>query len=152
MNQRRIWLADHRGRNAVVVLVPRHRAAHAGHRRDGNEIQRRPPELVPANLVPDRAPVWSGKLLSFPERNALPMKGFLAGKTQDWRCSTLAATIPGSLRGRARPPIGIVALNGVAAAIAPATSTLPLFSRVAACHSLVVVMSLVAVNVPALAS
>jgi hypothetical protein len=205
MNQRRIWLADHRGRNAVVVLVPRHRAAHAGHRRDGNEIQRRPPELVPANLVPDRAPVWSGKLLScqdaiarfaftrayqvrhgnaleydflfglaahleqreslvlvgsgprgigplIPERNALPMKGFLAGKTQDWRCSTLAATIPGSLRGRARPPIGIVALNGVAAAIAPATSTLPLFSRVAACHSLVVVMSLVAVNVPALAS
>jgi hypothetical protein len=92
--------------------------------------------MVPANLVPDRAPVWSGKLLScreaigrfaltrayqvrhgnaleydflfglaahleqreslllvgsgprgigplIPERNALPMKGFLAGKTQD---------------------------------------------------------------------
>jgi hypothetical protein len=91
--------------------------------------------MVPANLVPERAPVWSGKLLScreaisrfsftrayqvrhgnaleydflhelcahlgereslvlvgsgprgigplIPERNALPMKGFLAGKTQ----------------------------------------------------------------------
>ena len=25
MNQRRIWLADHRGRDAVVALVPRHR-------------------------------------------------------------------------------------------------------------------------------
>ena len=211
---RRIWIADHRGRNAVVVLVPRRRAAAPlGHRdatgapvrfsrcikstanfeslsrrygnpealtraladgdpeldlevagretgacdrvyvdhdgkplysatmlevicdRDGNGIQRRPPELVPANLVPDCAPVWSGKLLScreaiayfaftrayqvrhgnaleydflfglaahleqreslvlvgsgprgigplIPERNALPMKGFLAGKTQ----------------------------------------------------------------------
>jgi hypothetical protein len=104
--------------------------------RDGKEIERRPPELVPANLVPDTAPVWSDKLLScreaigrfaftrayqvrhgnaleydflhglaahlerreslvlvgsgprgigplVPERNALPMKGFLAGKTQD---------------------------------------------------------------------
>jgi len=211
---RRIWLADHRGRNAVVVLVPRRRTTLLGHRDaggspvrscrcikstsnsdsllrqhgepgalaralvdgdpeldleaagretgacdrvyvghdgkplysarllevicdpDGYEIQRRPPELVPANLVPDCAPVWSGKLLScrdaiarfaftrayqvrhgnaleydflfglaahleqreslvlvgsgprgigplIPERNALPMKGFLAGKTQD---------------------------------------------------------------------
>jgi hypothetical protein len=212
---RKIWLADHRGRNAVVVIIPRRHAAPLGHRdsagapvrscrciksttetnfnsllrqhgdpatlaqalvdgdpeidleaagretgacdrvyldhdgkplysarllevicdRDGNEIQRRPPELVPANLVPDTAPVWSGKLLScrdaigrfaftrayqvrhgnaleydflfglaahleqreslvlvgsgprgigplIPERNALPMKGFLAGKTQ----------------------------------------------------------------------
>jgi hypothetical protein len=210
---RRIWLADHRGRNAVVVLVPRRRATLRGHRdaagspvrscrcikstaetnallrhhgepdalaralvdgdpeadlevagretggcdrvyldhdgkplysarmlevicdSDGREIQRRPPELVPANLVPDCAPVWSGKLLScreaigrfaftrvyqvrhgnaleydflyglaahleqrdslvlvgsgargigplIPERNALPMKGFLGGKTQ----------------------------------------------------------------------
>ena len=103
--------------------------------RDGNEIQRRPPEMIPANLVPDSAPVWSGKLLSYreaisrfaftrayqvrhgntleydflyglaahleqgqslvlvgsgprgigpliPERNAPPMKGFLAGKTR----------------------------------------------------------------------
>ena len=210
---RRIWLADHRGRNAVVVLVPRRRATLRGHRDaagspvrscrcikstaeisallrqhgqpdalaralvdgdpeadlevagretggcdrvyldhdgkplysasmlevicdpDGREIQRRPPELVPANLVPDCAPVWSGKLLPcreaigrfaftrvyqvrhgnaleydflyglaahleqrdslvlvgsgprgigplIPERNALPMKGLLAGKTQ----------------------------------------------------------------------
>jgi hypothetical protein len=212
---RKIWLADHRGRNAVVVLVPRRHAAPLGHRdssgapvrscrcikstaetnfasllsrhgqpealaralvdgdpeldmeaagretgacdrvyvghngkplysarllevvcdRDGKEIQSRPPELVPANLIPDCAPVWSGKLLScreaigrfaftrayqvrhgnaleydflhglaahleqreslvlvgsgprgigplIPERNALPMKGFLAGKTQ----------------------------------------------------------------------
>jgi hypothetical protein len=213
MSQRKIWLCDHRGRNAVVVLVPRRRAAPLGHRDaagssvrfcrcikttatfdsllrrhgesealaralvdgdpeldleaagretgscdrvylghdgkpfysarmlevifdcDGREIQRRPPELVPANLVPDCAPVWSGKLLScreaigrfaftrayqvrhgnaleydflhglaahleqrdslvlvgsgprgigplIPERNALPMKGLLAGKTQ----------------------------------------------------------------------
>jgi hypothetical protein len=212
---RKIWLADHRGRNAIVVLVPRRHATPLGHRdsagapvrscrciksttetnfnsllrrhgqpealaralvdgdpeldlevagretgscdrvyvgqegkplysarllevicdRDGKEIQRRPPELVPANLVPECAPVWSGKLLScreaigrfaftrayqvrhsnaleydflhglaahleqreslvlvgsgprgigplIPERNALPMKGFLAGKTQ----------------------------------------------------------------------
>jgi hypothetical protein len=103
--------------------------------RDGKEIQRRPPELVPANLVPNCAPVWSGKLLLYreaigrfaftrayqvrhsnaleydflrglaahleereslvlvgsgprgvgpliPERNALPMKGFLAGNTR----------------------------------------------------------------------
>ena len=27
------------------------------------ELQRRPPEVVPANLVPDVPPVWSGKLL-----------------------------------------------------------------------------------------
>jgi len=212
---RRIWLADNRGRNAIVVLVPRRRAVapierrdaagapvrfcrcikstanfeslsrrhgdsdalaralvnadpevdleaagretgacdrvYVGHDgkplysatmlevlcdRDGKEIERRPPELVPANLVPDTAPVWSDKLLScreaigrfaftrayqvrhgnaleydflhglaahlerreslvlvgsgprgigplVPERNALPMKGFLAGKTQD---------------------------------------------------------------------
>jgi len=210
---RRIWLADYRGRNAVVVLVARRRPASLGHRdaggspvrfcrcikststfdsllrrhgelqalaralvdgdpeldleaagrqtgacdriylghdgkplysarllevicdHNGNEIQRRTPELVPANLVPDCPPVWSGKLLScreaigrfaftrayqvrhgnaleydflhglathleqrdslvlvgsgprgsgplIPERNALPMKGFLAGKTQ----------------------------------------------------------------------
>ena len=215
MTQRRIWLADHRGRNAVVVLVPRRHAAPRGHLdaagapvrfcrsiksttetnfnsllrrhgqpeplaralvdgnpeldlevvgretgacdrvyvdhdgkpfysarvleviydRDGREIQRRAPELVPPNLIPDRAPVWSGKLLSYreaigrfaftrayqvrhtnaleydflfalaahleqrqslvlvgsgprgigpliPERNALPMKGLLAGRTQ----------------------------------------------------------------------
>ena len=214
MNQRRIWLSDHRGRNAVVVLVPRrsitsgpvaHRDAagvavhfrrcikttvtldsllqhgdsetlaqklvdgdpeldleiagretgpcdrvYVGHDgrplysarmlevicdRDGNEIQRRPLEMVAANLVPDQPPAWSGKLLScreavgrfaftrvyqvrhgnaleydflhglaryleqresivlvgfgprgvgplIPERNALPMKGFLAGKTR----------------------------------------------------------------------
>jgi hypothetical protein len=216
MTQRKIWLCDHRGRSAVVVLVSRRRVAPLGHRdaagapvrfsrcikstadtnfdalsrrhgepetlaralvagdpeldieatgratgacdrvyvghdgnplysarmlevicgRDGEEIQRRPPEMIPANLVPDSAPVWSGKLLSgrqaigrfaftrayqvrhgnaleydflfglaahleqreslvlvgsgprgigplIPERNALPMKGFLAGKTQD---------------------------------------------------------------------
>ena len=215
MTQRRIWLADHRGRNAVVVLVPRRHAAPRGHLdatgapvrfcrcikattktnfnsvllrhgqtealaralvdgdpeldmevvgretgacdrvyldhggkpfysarmlevicdRDGREIQHRPPELVPPNLTPDHAPVWSGKLLSYreaigrfaftrayqvrhtnaleydflfglaahleqrqslvlvgsgprgigpliPERNALPMKGLLAGRTQ----------------------------------------------------------------------
>src|ERR1019366_2904494 len=147
MAERRVWLCDHRGRNAVVVLVPRHRAAPLGHRdatgapvkfsrcikstaetsfdalsrrqgdpealaralvdaapelaleaagretgacdrvyvshdgkplysarllevicdRDGKEIQRRPPELVPANLVPDCASVWSGRLLSHRE-------------------------------------------------------------------------------------
>jgi len=215
MTQRKIWLCDHRERNAVVVLVSRRRVAPIGYRdaagapvrffrcirstadtnfdslsrrqgepealartlvdgdpeldleavgretgpcdrvylghdgrplysarllevicdRDGKEIQRQPPELVPSNLVPDCAPVWSGKLLScreaiarfaftrsyqvrhanaleydflfglaayleqreslvlvgsgprgigpiIPERNALPMKGFLAGKTQ----------------------------------------------------------------------
>jgi hypothetical protein len=216
MTQRKIWLCDHRGRNAVVVLVSRLRAAplggyrdssgapvrscrciksttetnfnsllrrhgqpealaralvdgdpeldlevagreagacdrvHLDHDgmplysarmlevicdRDGREIQRRPPEMVPANLVPDTAPVWSGKMLScrdaiarfaftrayqvrhgnaleydflrglaahleqrdshvlvgagprgigplIPERNALPMKGFLTGKTR----------------------------------------------------------------------
>jgi hypothetical protein len=139
MAERRVWLCDHRGRNAVVVLVPRRRAAPLGHRdatgapvrfsrcikftadtnfdalsrchgepqalaralvdgdpeidleaagresgtcdrvyvghdgkpfysarmmevicdRDGKEIQRLPPEMVPANLVPDCAPVWS---------------------------------------------------------------------------------------------
>jgi hypothetical protein len=32
MSQRKIWLCDHRGRNAVVVLVPRRRAARIGHR------------------------------------------------------------------------------------------------------------------------
>ena len=31
MTQRRIWLADHCGRNAVVVLVPRRHAAPRGH-------------------------------------------------------------------------------------------------------------------------
>ena len=147
MTQRRIWLCDHRGRNAIVVLVSRRHAAPLGHRdaagapvrfsrhikstadtnfdslsrqhgepealaqalvagdpdldieaagretgacdrvyvghdgkplysatmlevicdRDGNEIQRRPPEMIPANLVPDSAPVWSGKLLSYRE-------------------------------------------------------------------------------------
>ena len=215
MTQRRLWLADHHGRNAVVALVPRRHAAPPGHRdaagrsvrscrcikattdtsfdslrhrfadfqalaralvdgdpeadletagretgpcdrvyvgqdgkplysarmmeviydRNGTELDRRPPQIVPANLVPDRAPVWSGKLLSWreaigrfaftrayqvrhtntleydflfglvcyleqrqslvlvgsgprgtgpliPERNALAMKGFLAGSTQ----------------------------------------------------------------------
>ena len=142
MSLRRIRLCDHRGRSAIVVLVPRQRAAPLGYRdasgatvrscrcikttatfdsllrqhgnsqalaqalvdgdpevdmeaagretgacdrvylgcdgkplysakmvelvcnRDGREIQRRPVEVVPANLVPERAPVWSGKLLS----------------------------------------------------------------------------------------
>ena len=35
--------------------------------RDGNELERRPPQIVPANLVPDTAPVWSGRLLSLSE-------------------------------------------------------------------------------------
>lgn len=215
MTQRRIWLADHRGRNAVVPLMPRRRAALPQYRdvagrparfcrcikataettldallhrhgnadalarallagdpeldmelagreagpcdrvyvgsdgsplysarimeavfdRDGCEVGRRPPEVVPANLIPDTPPVWSGKLLPcrdavrrfaftrayqvrhanalehdflhgvaayleqldsmvlvgsgprgtgplLPERNALPMKGFLAGQTR----------------------------------------------------------------------
>jgi hypothetical protein len=142
MSQRKIWLCDHRGRNAIVVLVPRRHATPLGYRdangaqvrfcrciksttifdsllhqhgnsevlaqalvdgdpeldlevagretgacdrvyvdqnskplysarmlevvcdRDGLEIQRRPMEVVSANLVPERAPVWSGKLLS----------------------------------------------------------------------------------------
>jgi hypothetical protein len=34
MTQRKIWLADHRGRNAVVVLVSRRHAAPLGHRDD----------------------------------------------------------------------------------------------------------------------
>jgi len=215
MTQRRIWLADHRGRNAVVVLVARRRAEPVRYRdgadtpvrscrcikatadttldallrrhgdpaalaqalvagdpeldlevagreagacdrvymggdgsplysarimevvcdQGGNEVGRRPPEVMPANLVPDTPPVWSGKLLPchdavrrfaftrayqvrhtnalecdflhglaahleqrdslvlvgsgprgvgplVPERNALPMKGFLAGHTR----------------------------------------------------------------------
>ena len=144
MNQRRIWLADHRGRNAVVALVSRQRNgdtqyadAHGSPVRfcrvvkgteatgwerlraqhgdpeliaqallsgdpevdvetvgrevgpcdrvfidgqgkplysagpvevlydsDGRETARRDPVEVPANLVPDAPPVWSGKLLS----------------------------------------------------------------------------------------
>jgi len=144
MNQRKIWLADHRGRNAVVALVPRQRngetqyadtngspvrfsrvmkcteatgwerlraqhgdpelIAHALLSGDpevdvetvgrevgrcdrvfidgqsnplysarpvevlfdsnGDETARRDPVNVPANLVPDTPPVWSGKLLS----------------------------------------------------------------------------------------
>ena len=143
MNQRRIWLADHRGRNAVVALVSRQRngetqyadahgslvrfsrvlkcteatawerlrAQHgdpelfaralvsgdpemdietvgrevgpcdrvyidgqgkplysarpveALYDNDGRETARRDPVEVPANLVPDAPPVWSGKLL-----------------------------------------------------------------------------------------
>jgi hypothetical protein len=103
--------------------------------RDGHEIERRPPQYLAANLVPDAPPVWSGKYLPandavrrfaltrayqvrhtngleydflhglalhleqrdrlvlvgsgprgtgplVPERNALPMKGFLAGQTR----------------------------------------------------------------------
>ena len=150
--QRRIRLADHRGRDAVVVLVPRQRAGPRGphatryqtgageavgfsrrikaveqttfevlrrrhpdpeslaqalidgdpdldleavgcdagpcdrvyldgegrplysaqilevlHDRDGNELERRHPQVVPANLVPDTAPVWSGTLLALSE-------------------------------------------------------------------------------------
>jgi hypothetical protein len=34
-----------------------------------------------------------------------------AARRDRWRCSTLAATIPGSLRGRARSPISIIAAN-----------------------------------------
>jgi hypothetical protein len=144
MNQRRIWLADHRGRNAVVALVSRQRNgetqyadAHGSPVRfcrvvkgteatgwerlraqhgdpeliaralltgdpevdvetvgrqvgpcdrvyidgqgkplysarpvevlydsDGSETARRDPVEVPANLVPDAPPFWSGKLLS----------------------------------------------------------------------------------------
>jgi len=215
MTQRRIWLADHRGRNAVVALMPRRRVAPLryhdaagtpvrfcrcikatadttidallrGHGdpealaqalvagdpeldlevagreagpcdrvyvdgdgnplysarmmevvcdRGGNELERQPPAMVPANLVPDTPPVWSGKLLPcrdavrrfaftrayqvrhtnvleydflhglaahleqrdslvlvgsgprgvgvlIPERNTLPMKGFLEGRTR----------------------------------------------------------------------
>lgn len=147
MSQRKIRLCDHRGRNAIVVLVPRRSATPLGHRdstgapvrfcryikttatydsllrqhgnsealaqalvngdpeldlevagretgacdrvyvgqngkplysarmlevvcdRDGLEIQRRPMEVVYANLVPEHAPVWSGKLLSRPKAN-----------------------------------------------------------------------------------
>jgi hypothetical protein len=150
--QRRIRLADHRGRDAVVVLVPRQRAGPRGphatryqdgagaavhfsrrikaveqtsfgvlrrrhsdpealaqalidgdpeldleavgceagpcdrvyldvegrplysaqilevlYDRDGNELERQHPQVVPANLVPDTAPVWSGKLLALSE-------------------------------------------------------------------------------------
>ena len=151
--QRRIRLADHRGRDAVVVLVPRQRAGPRGgthttryqnsageavsfsrrikaveqtsfealrrrhpdpealaqalidgdpeldldavgceagpcdrvyldsegrplysaqilevlHDRDGQELERRSPRVVPANLVPDTAPAWSGKLLPLSE-------------------------------------------------------------------------------------
>ena len=144
MNQRRIWLADHRGRNAVVALVSRQRngelhyadtnGSPVGFRRilkctdatgwerlraqhgdpeliaqallsgdpevdietvgrevgrcdrvfingqgqplysarpvevhydgNGHETARRDPGNVPANLVPETPPVWSGKLLS----------------------------------------------------------------------------------------
>ncbi len=144
MNQRRIWLADHRGRNAVVALAPRRRCVEtryadadgspvcfsrvvkstdaAGWERlraqhgdpeliaqalltgdpevdvetvgrevgpcdrvfidgqgkplysaspvevlydsNGNETSRHDPVNVPANLVPDTPPVWSGRLLS----------------------------------------------------------------------------------------
>ena len=143
MTERRLWLCDHRGRTAVVALVPRRRAEAVHHRdhagspvrssrfikataettfaalllrhggpdalgralvagdpeldleacgreagpcdrvyvdgkgralyaarimdvicdRDGKEIERRPPEVIPANLVPDAPPVWSGKFL-----------------------------------------------------------------------------------------
>lgn len=143
MTTRRIWLPDHRGRDAVVVLVPRQRSAHAAPvdpsgrpvtftrrikateasapnalcqrfpdpqdlaralmqgdpevdieaagretgpcnrvyidgrgnptysarlvevvcDRHGTEIERRDPQYMPANLVPDTPPVWSGKLL-----------------------------------------------------------------------------------------
>jgi hypothetical protein len=143
MTMRRIWLPDHRGRNAVVLLVPRQHAAEAvpldpssrpvrftrrikatetsaspalrrrfpdpetlaralvqgdpevdfeaaGREtgpcdrvyidsrgkptysarlvevvcdRKGAEVERREPQLVPANLVPDTPPVWSGRLL-----------------------------------------------------------------------------------------
>ena len=149
MTQRRIWLCDHRGRNAIVVLVSRRRAAPLGHRdaagapvrfsrhikstadtnfdslsrqhgepealaqalvagdpdldieaagretgacdrvyvghdgkplysatmlevicdRDGKEIQRRPPEMVPANLVPDCAPGLVGQAALVPRGN-----------------------------------------------------------------------------------
>ena len=150
--QRRIRLADHRGRDAVVVLVPRQRAGPRGAHttryqdgageavrfsrrikaveqtsfevlrrqhpdpealaqalidgdpeldldavgceagpcdrvylngdgrplysaqilevlldRDGQELERRPPQVVPANLVPDTAPVWSDRLLALSE-------------------------------------------------------------------------------------
>jgi len=144
MNQRKILLADHRGRNAVVALVPRQRNGETQYAdtdgspvrfsrvarcteatgwerlrsehgdpeliarallsgdpevdmesvgrqigpcdrvfidgqgrplysarpvevlydRDGRETARRDPVTVPANLVPDTPPVWSGKLLS----------------------------------------------------------------------------------------
>ena len=147
MNQRRIWLADHRSRNAVVALVSRPRKdetqyadAHGSPVRfsrvvkgteatgwerlraqqddperiaqalcsgdpevefetvgrevgpcdrvfvdaqgnplysarpvdvaydsDGREIARRDPVEIPANLVPDVAPLWSGRLLSSEE-------------------------------------------------------------------------------------
>jgi hypothetical protein len=143
MTMRRIWLPDHRGRNAVVLLVPRQHAAeavpldpsgrpvrftrrikateasasqalrrrlpdlealaralvqgdpevdaeNAGREvgpcdrvyidsrgkpaysarlvevvcdRKGAEVARREPRFVPANLVPDTPPVWSGRLL-----------------------------------------------------------------------------------------
>jgi len=144
MNLRRIWLADHRGRDAVVTLVPRQRNSEAQYadangsrvrfsrvvksteatawerlrsehgdpeliaqallsgdpevdietvgrqagpcdrvfidgqgrplysarpmevlfNSNGNETSRRDPVDVPANLVPDAPPVWSGRLLS----------------------------------------------------------------------------------------
>jgi hypothetical protein len=146
--QRRIWLADHRGRDAVVVLLPRQRAPNTttyadgagvpvrfsrrikatdgtcyttlrdAHRdpeglaaalvagdpeidfaavgfeagpcdrvfvgadgrplhsarvlevrydRDGHEVERHPPVAVPANLVPDTPPTWSGRLIPLHE-------------------------------------------------------------------------------------
>ena len=146
---RRIWIADHRGRDTVVVLVPRqrttpatttyvdgvgtpvrfsrrikatdrtsHTALHERYRdpeafaqalingdpeadldavgretgacdrvfvgsdgkplysaeivevrydRDGIEVERKPPIDVPANLVPDTPPAWSGRLLTLQE-------------------------------------------------------------------------------------
>ena len=35
--------------------------------RDGNELERRRPQVVPANLLPDTAPSWSGRLLPLSE-------------------------------------------------------------------------------------
>ena len=35
--------------------------------RDGNELERRRPQLVPSNLVPDTAPAWSGRLIPLAE-------------------------------------------------------------------------------------